>query len=59
MELAKILESYPKNLSKIHRHLPLTLDNKTCVYGAKGIGKTEIILNHYAKAEFSSSKKCI
>lgn len=57
MELAKILESYPKNLSKIHRYLPLTLDKKTCIYGAKGIGKTEIILNHYAKAEFSSSKK--
>ncbi|WP_297812725.1 ATP-binding protein [uncultured Helicobacter sp.] len=57
MELTKILESYPKNLSKIHRHLPLNLNKKTCVYGAKGIGKTEIILNHYAKEEFNPLKK--
>lgn len=59
MELTRILESYPKNLSKIHRNIPLNLGKKTCVYGARGIGKTEAILNYYTKTKFNTLKKCI
>lgn len=57
MELTRILESYPKNLSKIHRNIPLNLGKKTCVYGARGIGKTEAILNYYTKTKFNTLKK--
>ncbi len=57
MELERILESYPKHLSKTHRNLSFTLDKKTCVYGARGIGKTEAVFTYYAQAEFNTLKK--
>ncbi|WP_299548499.1 ATP-binding protein [uncultured Helicobacter sp.] len=57
MILEKILESYPKLQMRFHRQIHLELSNKTCLYGANGIGKTDFVLHYFNKAEFNTLKK--
>lgn len=58
MLLEKILESYPKQTSKIaHRILEIKLESKTCIYGASGIGKTNLILHYCTQEPFNTLKK--
>ena len=47
MVLEKILESYPKNISKIHRKLEINLKDLNLIYGAKNIGQTNFVLPYY------------
>ena len=42
MVLEKILESYPKNIAKIHRKVDIKLKDLNLIYGAKNIGKTNL-----------------
>ncbi|OCR15926.1 ATP-binding protein [Helicobacter pullorum] len=57
MVLEKILESYPKNIAKIHRKVEIKLKDLNLIYGAKNIGKTNFVLQYYQQAEFKNLKK--
>lgn len=48
MILDKLLDQYPKNISKTQRQISIDLKNKSIVYGAKNIGKTSYVLNYFA-----------
>ncbi|MCI5968924.1 ATP-binding protein [Helicobacter sp.] len=55
--LEKILESYPKLNLRFHRQISLEFQSKTCLYGAMGIGKTDCMLHHFSKPQFSALNK--
>ncbi|TLD84008.1 ATP-binding protein [Helicobacter sp. MIT 11-5569] len=55
--LEKILESYPKLSFRFHRQICLELQNKTCLYGANGIGKTNFVLHYFNQPQFNTFKK--
>lgn len=55
--LDKILESYPKPQMRFCRQITLELQNKTCLYGANGIGKTNFVLHYFNQSQFNPFKK--
>ncbi len=55
--LEKILESYPKPSGKIRENIPQALNQKSCIYGAIGSGKTDFVLHYFTNPNFHSAKK--
>lgn len=47
MILKALLESYPKIPTRFHRNFELKLESYNLVWGAKGIGKTALVLRYY------------